>query len=228
MQDPTTPHTGMPTAELTLTIPDGVWIGDLSRAYPETRFRILAALPEDGTGIGLVEIATDDHAAVLAAMQSYDEVADIDLLQHRDDVAVIQLETTMPYLLFPVQDSRIALEMPFDIVNGEAHWEVTAPQDRLSALGEQLETFDIPFDVRRVDQHIDREGLLTERQRRVITAAIEHGYYDTPRTCSLTDLAAELGIAKSTCSEILHRAEEKVVKQFMKEEAPDTLAMVSD
>ena len=214
----------MPRAKLTLTVPDGVWIGDLSRSHPETRFRILAALPDGRAGVGLVEVISPDHAPVLADMQSYDEVAAIDLLQRHEDVAVIQLETTMPFLLLPVLDSRVALEMPFELADGEATWEVTAPQDRLSALGEQLDAFDISFDVLHIHQHIDSEQLLTDRQRRIVAAAVERGYYDTPRTCSLTELAASLDIAKSTASEILHRAEEKIVKQFVEAEPTDVAA----
>ena len=39
----------MPRANLTLTIPEGVWIGDVSRAHPTATFRILAALARDET-----------------------------------------------------------------------------------------------------------------------------------------------------------------------------------
>jgi hypothetical protein len=34
----------MPQAHLTLTVPDGVWIGDVSRPHPDEQFRIPAAL----------------------------------------------------------------------------------------------------------------------------------------------------------------------------------------
>ncbi len=37
--------TPMPHAELTLTIPDEIWIGDISRAYDDATFRILSASP---------------------------------------------------------------------------------------------------------------------------------------------------------------------------------------
>ena len=49
----------------------------------------------------------------------------------------------------------------------------------------------------------------------LLGTAIERGYYDTPRTCTLTELADAVGLAKSTTSEKLHRAEEKVVKEFL-------------
>ncbi|WP_231185036.1 helix-turn-helix domain-containing protein [Haladaptatus sp. DYF46] len=35
---------------------------------------------------------------------------------------------------------------------------------------------------------------------------MEKGYYDTPRRCSLTELAGELDVSKSTLSVVLHRA----------------------
>ncbi len=55
----------------------------------------------------------------------------------------------------------------------------------------------------------------SDRQATVLGAAVERGYDDTPRQCTLTELADALGVAKSTCSETLHRAEETVVKQFV-------------
>jgi predicted DNA binding protein len=48
---------------------------------------------------------------------------------------------------------------------------------------------------------------------------VERGYYDTPRTCTLTELADHLGIAKSTASERLHRAEGAIIRAFVAEEA---------
>ena len=121
----------------------------------------------------------------------------------------------MPLLLLPVQDSGVPLTMPFTIEDGQVEWEITAPQRRLSELGEQLEEFGIPFTVTEVHQQIEPEQLLTDRQLRLVNAAVEHGYYDTPRNCSLTELAEEGGLAKLTCSETLHRAEEKIIKQFI-------------
>ena len=55
----------MPRAKLTLTIPEGVWIGDLSRDYPQARFRILSALPGEESGVGLLEVSAPDLVAVL-------------------------------------------------------------------------------------------------------------------------------------------------------------------
>jgi predicted DNA binding protein len=207
----------MPRAHLTITVPDGVWIGDISRRYPEASIRILAALTDAGAGVGLTEITASDTAAILEEIAASDSVVELEVLQQSSETALVQFETTVPLLLRPVQDSGVPLTMPFRLQNGQAEWELTAPQHRLSALGTQLREFGIPFTVDELHQQIEPEQLLTERQLRLVETAVEQGYYDTPRACSLTELAAETGIAKSTCSETLHRAEERIIKRFLED-----------
>ncbi|WP_254544924.1 helix-turn-helix domain-containing protein [Halomarina pelagica] len=205
----------MPRANLTLTIPNGIWIGDISRTHPDALFRILAAFPSDHAGVALTEVTAEELETILAEFADSEAVIELDILQRHDDTALIQFETTMPLLLLSAQGAGIPLEMPFRLIDGQIEWEVTAPQRRLSELGTQLESFGIPFTVNEIHQQIEAEQLLTDRQLQLLRAAAEHGYYDTPRRCSLTELADELGIAKSTCSETLHRAEEKIVKEFV-------------
>lgn len=205
----------MPRATLTLTIPGGVWIGDLSRQYPTAQFRILAAMPNEGTGVGLTEVTSDELDGVLAEMRAEDAVVRLDVLQRRDETALVQFETTTPLLLAALRESGVPLETPFDLTDGSLTWEVTAAHERLSALGRQLESFGIPFTLDRLRQQVDDGSLLTDRQAAVLRTAVEQGYYDTPRTCTLTELADALGVAKSTCSETLHRAEGTVVKRFV-------------
>ncbi len=207
----------MPRAKLTLTLPEEVWIGELSRSHPDARFRILAAIPGENDGVGLLEVTAADLVGVLGDMEGMSAVTEIELFRRTGDMVLLQFETTEPLLLAPMQGSGVPIEMPFDIVDGEVSWEVTAPRERLSALTEQLDAFGIAYRVDHVRQELAAEQFLTNRQRRVVEAAIEAGYYDTPRTCSLTALADDLGIAKSTCSETLHRAEGKIIKRHMEE-----------
>lgn len=207
----------MPRARLTLTIPESVWVGDLSRRHPTATFRVLAALADDDAGTGLVEVVATDLDDVLSEFRASSSVVAFDVLQRANGEALVQFETGDHVLLLPARGSRVPLEMPFEIVDGRATWEVTAPRDRLSELGEQLDYFDIPYTVDYVRQRVEDEPLLTDRQFRVVATAVEAGYYDTPRTCTLTDLADRLGIAKSTASETLHRAEGKIIRQFVED-----------
>lgn len=204
----------MPCAKLRITVPEGIWIGALSRECASAEFRILTAFPKERGGIAVAEITDPDPESVVRAMDRYDEVTNIEPLQRTSDSILVQFETSDPFLLLPVRKAGTPIELPFTVSAGEVDWEITATQDRLSELGDQLREFDITFDVKSVTHRVETAQLLTDKQTRLVQRAVETGYYDTPRRVTLTELAADLGIAKSTCSETLHRAEEKIIKQF--------------
>lgn len=208
----------MPRAKLSVRLPPAAWIGDISTDYPDVEFRVLAALPTEDTGVGLVELTGSDLVPVARAIQERDAILSLDVLGRSPDRLLIQFETDEPLLLFSVQESGVPLEPPVDIVDGRATVEVTASQDRLSTFGTQLEQFGMHFDVEYVRRTVDAtDQLLTDRQRELVLAAVDAGYYDTPRESSLTGLADQLDMAKSTVSETLHRAEETIIKEFVAE-----------
>ncbi len=205
----------MPRATLTLTVPEFVWIGELSRTLPNARLRVLAAVRNGASGVALVELSAPAPEAVIEEMRACDSVAALEILSDEADEPLVQFETTQPLLLEPIQQAGVPLEMPFSIEDGEVVWEVTASRSRLSMLGERLDELGIPFRVESIYQEVETEKLLTDHQLEVLRTAAEHGYYDTPRECTQEELAEALGVAKSTCSETLHRAEERIIKRFL-------------
>ncbi|MFB6269167.1 MAG: helix-turn-helix domain-containing protein [Halobacterium sp.] len=204
----------MARAQLTIDLPDSVWISDVSSRYPETLFRVLAAFPDDERGVALLELTGPDVVDVLREMDEEDAVVDLEPLERDDDSVLVQFETSEPLLLWSLQEAGLPLEPPLEIVGGDATLEVVAPHSKLSALRDQLDAFGMDFEVGYLYESADSERLLTPRQQELLATAIESGYYDTPRECTLTDLAEELDTAKSTLSETLHRAEETAIKQF--------------
>lgn len=207
----------MTQARLSITLTEDVWIADVSRAHPEATFRVLAAMPGEDAGFGLVRLTAPDVESILEEMRAAADVTSLSSLHRDGERAVVQFETTQPLILLSARESRTSIELPVDVRDGIATVEVTASHEHLSELGEQLRAFGLRFDVEYVHERVEAERLLSKRQREVLLAAVERGYYDTPRGCSLTELAEELGVAKSTCSETLHRVEEVVVKRFVRE-----------
>ena len=205
----------MPTAKLAVTLPADVWIADLSTRFPDATFRVLAALPDADTGVGLVEIADADVGDVLARLDETEGVRVFETLYRGDDRALVQFETDDPLLLLSIRNSRAPFEPPVTIVDGVADLEITAPRDRLSSLADQFRALGLQFDVRSVRTSIDSESVVSDGQRELMEAAVEKGYYDTPRTCTLTEFADHLGVAKSTASERLHRAEGAIIRAFV-------------
>ena len=205
----------MPRATLSLQIPEQVWVSALSKQYADAEFTVLAAMPADDTGVGLVEITADDIEPIVRTIDGYDTVTSVTILEAQADRALVQFETTEPLLIRSLSEAGIPLELPITIVDGEVTVELTAPREKLSDLGTLLEQFGIPFDLVSITQSIDTQSLLTDEQYELLETAVERGYYDTPRTSTLTELAEAVGLAKSTTSEKIHRAEGKVIKEFV-------------
>ena len=112
-------------------------------------------------------------------------------------------------------EARLELTLPENMWIGELTFEATLSQCQLSKLSDSLDRFGIRYHIDCIQQEHSTEQLLTDRQKWLLHEAIEQGYYDTPREVSLVELSDNLGLAKSTCSETLHRAEGRVLKQFV-------------
>ncbi len=210
----------MPRAKLRVSFPEEVWIGRLSRNHPDANLRILAATPSGAIGVALVEINADSPESVVSEMGDFDEVTELELLEEQPEYCLVQFETTLPLVLDAAQEAGVPISLPLSIRAGEGYWEVTASRDRLSDLGSQLETFGLRFSVESIYQEVETAEVLSDNQWALIQMALQMGYYDVPRACTQYELAEESGLARSTCSETLHRAESKIIQQFAETETP--------
>ena len=73
--------------------------------------------------------------------------------------------------------------------------------------------------VDRVTMAKNSEGIVqkgpTLQQHRVVRLAHEHGWYEVPKRISIRELADKIGLAKSTVSELLVKAEGEIVAGFL-------------
>jgi predicted DNA binding protein len=91
------------------------------------------------------------------------------------------------------------------------------------ALAELVETLrssaDIGVEVLDIGDYDRRHGAvtgaLTDRQFEAVEAATRLGYYAAPRAAPLADVADELGIAEATASELLRRAESRLMERLV-------------
>ena len=56
---------------------------------------------------------------------------------------------------------------------------------------------------------------MTDRQLEAVATAVEIGYYAVPREAGLADVAAALGCAESTASNLLRKAEASVMGRLV-------------
>lgn len=212
----------MPSATIRLTLPEGSWIGSVSRDFDDAQFRVVAVVSRgDDGGVGLLDVTTSRPTEVVEMARTHEEIVDLEVLEVTNDRVLFQFETGAPHLLGIARDAGIPVVTPFTINDGEAVWELTAAREQLSALAGELAATGITYTVESVRPESDVQSLLSDRQATLITEAVNRGYYDTPRACTLTELADAVGIAKSTCSETLHRAEEAIIKEFVETQLTD-------
>lgn len=204
----------MPFARLTITIPESVWLGEISQTYPQTRFRVIAAMSHGPTGVTQTEIVGADSESICKAIRGLESETNLTVFDRKVEMCRIQVETTGPLLLTPLYECGVPPEMPFEIRGGKMTLKVTASRRTLSALKEKFNEFDMEVTVERIQQETLTDPLLTERQQCLLDKAITRGYYNTPRQTTLSNIAEDLNMAKSTCSEILHRAEERIIKEY--------------
>ena len=57
---------------------------------------------------------------------------------------------------------------------------------------------------------------LTPRQEEILATALEFGYFDYPKRIRLGELAKRMGVSKSTASEVLRKAQTKVVAAYFR------------
>lgn len=206
----------MTQARLTVTLPEHIWIGDVSRKHPDAVFKIMTAVPDSGAAFALLKLQTPEPDALIESIDTHEEITELSVIQQTEQEVTIQVETVSPPLLhLSAQASGMPIEFPVEIADGRATVDVTGSHERLSELASQLRNFDLDFNIEYIQERLHTTQLLSETQQELVLKAVELGYYDTPRDCSLTDVAEAAGIAKSTCSETLHRAEETMIKHFI-------------
>lgn len=191
-------------------------LAGLSKAHPDSTFRILTSLSIDAGHMTLVEVEDLDPGDVGEFLENDPEVLMYDLPHTDDQKAVFQfLQKSEPPAGHAGRESGNPPPYPLVLRDGWIHAESTTTHDRLSEFKRQLDAVDLKYELLSVTQSHDPTELLTDRQREFVTEALERGYYDSPRRCSLTDLADALGVNKATASGILHRAEGAMITEFM-------------
>lgn len=208
----------MPSAQIKFEFSDGP--GALSTERPDDEFRILAALPTaDGIEV-VLEVRTSDTAVIIRHLDEASWLPSYDVLHADEQTMLIQYSHQfLPGLHRALLSSGPLLQYPLTLRNGWGFSDITTSHEQLSQLKDAFESQGIRYEIGSVTQSTDPTDLLTDRQRRFISAATERGYYDSPRECTLTELAAALDVSKGGASRTLHRAEGRIIKNFLGEPA---------
>lgn len=218
----------MARAVFDVVLPDTAWVGRVSRQYREVEFRLLAGVRVEDGAIELGEFLIrrtgrrghdDDRRAadvdaIATAIRDDPAVFDFDLLHASSDRALAQYRTVDTHLYDLSAVARVAPSFPVSVRAGRVVHEVNLPRARLEEMTAALEMAEYDYEMRSITRTDDASSLLTPRQYEAVETALSHGYYDTPRRATLTEVAGAMDVDKSTLSDLLHRAEERLVKSL--------------
>ncbi len=204
----------MASVQFRVTLPEHQLIAKISRTYETAEFRILSGIGGDERASALVEttgVPVDDLRESAERDPSLDSFR---VVMHGDGKTVFRNEATSHETYDIFRDTGTMPEYPVTIRNGAVDVTITETRERVIELKRALEEMGAGVEILAVRTTGDSNGLLTERQAEVVDLAIEEGYYEVPRRCSITRLAELLDVSKSTVSGVLHRAESKLVRQY--------------
>lgn len=205
----------MVTARLEITPPASEWFVQLSTEHPEDEFTLLTLYDAGPHLLGIFEVETTALPAVLDTLSEIESIVTYELIHTTGEFAVIEYSVTESRVYSATIESGTLPPASVTVRNGVLLVEITIPHDRLSGTIEAIEAIGGSCELLSLSRAEGTESLLTDAQRRFITEAVKHGYYDTPRQCTLTELASVLDVTPAAASTMAHRAEERIIKEFI-------------
>lgn len=199
----------MPQATMKARSNDGLVA--LSEAHPDVAFEVFGAWPDGDELRLLVETGALGVDPLLETLGTIPDVTDFEVRHAGSNRVLFEVTTTTPEPHGAMADSGIVPSFPLHLEGGWLVGDLVASQDQLSAFRDELDSAGIEYRITRVSATPTESPLLTDRQREVVDVALERGYYDSPRDCTLTALAEHLDVNKSAVSRVLHRAEGKTI-----------------
>jgi predicted DNA binding protein len=202
-------------ARFRIELPDDAWISEVSRQFPTADLRLLVGYRTEGGAMELGEVIADDPTPVSEAIESHPAVSTYQRLHADDERTLARYEADGSGFYEFVEQSPLTPAYPVVVRNGWFTVDVTATRDSFDAFRAGLEASPRGYELLSVVGAVDDEGVLTDRQREVLEQALQAGYFEVPRGCTLADVAASLDVDKSTASEVIRRAEGRLVARHL-------------
>lgn len=210
----------MQSVDLTISLPESMQLPTPDYEGYVVREEVLSWRVRPGEGVVcFLSLVVGDRRRCREVVEGIDAV-------RRFDVAPIDHDRFYGYAEMDLRDADASLLEPFDdrglVIVPPIVYEDSS-RVRMTALGTEdsltglLDGFPdgVEIDVERVGDH-DRlsgslAGRLTRRQFEALSVARELGYFEVPRTASLSAVASELGCSESAASTLLRNAEARLI-----------------
>ena len=196
------------------------WVSEITSRHPST-IRIIDCKPsETKNGIRqLVEVSSDPGQLdkILSDVKASPQVKEAYIVQTRRGKMLGSLLTESAFCSTIMQSEAFCRSCLFHSKtksDGTVEWTIAF--NKREALGELLDRMkkeQVDVKILKLSSVADVENL-TSHQRNLVEMALEEGFFDYPRRITLRDLAKKMGVSASTASEVLRRAERKILASY--------------
>lgn len=200
----------------------------VAEAFPDAIIRFLANYPTGDGVCSVMEVRTDESERFVQEMLVEWGMETTEVLYQDEGTVVVMMEGKPPDGYFVADDIEYHPTTPVVARDGYLFIEFVMPESKMKAMWAALDERNVDYQVLSITDGYDVLDSLTARQRQILTTAIERGYYDSPRECSLTELADELAVNKSVVSGVLHRAEGEIIRDAVGDPRNRTLRHVPE
>jgi predicted DNA binding protein len=196
------------------------WVSEVTSKHPST-IRILDCKPgESKDGIRqLVEVTADPKTLdrVIEDVRGSPLVKEAYIVETKRGKVVGSLLTESVLCGMLMSSNAFCRSCLFHSKSkpdGSVEWTLALTgREALTDLLDKLKKEKVEVKIVRLSSVADVETL-TAHQRAIVQTALEGGYFDYPRRISLRQLAKTAGVSSATVSEVLRRAEKKILSTY--------------
>ncbi|MCF2139366.1 MAG: helix-turn-helix domain-containing protein [Candidatus Lokiarchaeota archaeon] len=202
-------------SKVLISFPSKLWL-HRTKKYPYLQFTIKAFVPishDPFVGNSLVSIQGTNPETFISELDDHPSLISYSIMEKKKNLIIINTHTKDPFLLRAIVKNMILVNLPVLVSNGIAEFNISSSRRNIDNFIKDLELHGLKVELKRLGNYSENliEQILTPRQFEIYLHVKDKGYYDTPRQITLSELANELHLAKSSLSSMLQRIHSKLL-----------------
>ena len=209
-------------ARFRINLPADTWIADVSERHDSALFRLLAGLQIGGRVVELGEVVSESPDMVVREMENHEAIESVNRLGRSERRLLVRYESRDTALYAFAEEVALPLQFPIIVQAGWYVFELTGTQGEFDRVRTLLAEADCGFELLSIVGERPDADVLTDRQRNVLGAAVQRGYFSVPRECTLSDFAVQFEADESTLSGVIRRGTERVLSSYFAHEGSES------
>jgi predicted DNA binding protein len=194
-----------------IRFPPPYWDSGVFEKHPDARIDILGyALSNDELHVDM-RIHSDNLQAIIDDFRISGVVRDVKPLGRAAKATTLRVVFRKHEFFSQLNEMHLLLRTPATIQNGYSEVIMAGPDESIKRLMKMFPSPQLQIEAV-YDTEKEDEAILTPRQTEIFHKAMAAGYFDVPRRVTLTELAARVGVAVSSLSEMLAVVEKKLLQ----------------